>query len=344
LASGVDALYLSGRASLRSDLIGVLEIARSEAGHSRKAVPIELGGVEVSVAPHAFGRYRFSLDHPYGRIGLTASSTLPAIRVQPRTEFLQGAGPRGAVEWFRNVLEDACGPVRLSVNRLDLFGDFQGWRLSGDARHEFVCRAQSRHTYEEDGIFNGLIFGRRESGTVLARIYDKTIESTKSGSGLWPMIWGDAYECDEPVLRVEFELGRNALREYGLTTPEETLDAAGAVWSSLTGEWLSHRVPCSDQTRSRWPVSSSWEAVRRARIGETSFGISRMYLGKRRGGVAGIMPMLAGYLASFGAYAEASDFDHLLPHLSDALKRYERDHGISLSERIADKRRKFGLL
>lgn len=69
-----------------------------------------------------------------------------------------------------------------------------------------------------------------------------------------------------------------------------------------------------------------------------------MYLGKRRGGVAGIMPMLAGYLASFGAYAEASDFDHLLPHLSDALKRYERDHGISLSERIADKRRKFGLL
>lgn len=343
LASGVDALYLSGRASLPAELIQKLEAARDEATSLGQATPLQLGEVAVVLAPHAFGRYRFSLDHPYGRIGLTLSQRLPAIRIQPRTEFLQGCGPRGAVAWFREALQSVCGPVLLSVNRLDLFGDFQGWHLSGDSRHEFVCRAKARHTYEDDGVFNGFIFGSRESGTVLARIYDKTIESAKSGSAYWKMIWGEAFNPDESVIRVEFELGRTGLREYGLTSPVETLDAIGSVWGSLTRDWLTHRVASADQTKSRWLVSPAWESVRRARLGEEDWGIRRMYLGKRRGGVENLMPGLVGYLTSFGAYAEATTLEEMLPHLNAFLTQHARNTGITLPERIAAKRRKLNL-
>lgn len=344
LASGVDALYMSGRASLPGDLIGRLEVAREEATRSNVGIPFHLGGVEFTMAPYNFGMYRFCLDHPHGRIGLTTSSHLPAIRVQPRTEYLQGSGPPAAVEWFRGVLERACDAVLLSVIRLDLFADFQGWELIGDSRHEFVCRAKFRHTYEDNEVFNGLILGKRKTGTILARLYDKTIESAISGSGYWKMIWGDRFDPSRSVLRVEFEIGRDGLRDFGLSSPEEVLDAVGSVWVYLTREWLTHRVAGSDQTKSRWAVSPEWEQVRRAEVGINSYGINRMYLGKRRGGVENIMPRLVGYLGSFGAYAEAMDLDQMLPQLRDALLQYERDKGILLSERIAVKRRKFGLL
>ena len=68
-----------------------------------------------------------------------------------------------------------------------------------------------------------------------------------------------------------------------------------------------------------------------------------MYLGKRRGGVANIMPNLEGYLASFGAYAGAASLDNLLPDLRDALAQRERDTGISFGDRVTEKHRKFGL-
>ncbi|MFI5035457.1 MAG: hypothetical protein ACHQFZ_04560 [Acidimicrobiales bacterium] len=343
LASGVDALYLTGRAALPASLLNPLDEARSEAVLFRQAVPLVLGGEEFQVAWHGFNKYHFSLEHPYARIGFTESSFLPAIYVQPRTEFLQGYGPRSAVQWVRDVLESECGPVLFGVHRLDLFGDFQGWDLSGEARDEFVCRAKSRHLYEDDGVFNGLIFGQRKTGTVLARIYDKTIQSAKTGSGYWPMIWGERFDPERSVIRVEFEIGRNGLRDYRVSDPEDVLAVTGALWQSLTHGWLTHRVPTKDQTRSRWTASPTWEAVQRARVGMSDFGINRMYLGKRRGGAANLMPMLEGYLASFGAYAEASTFEDMLPDLREFLAQRERDTGVALSERIAERRRRFGL-
>jgi len=343
LLSGIDALYLSGRASLPGELLGRLEVAREEAVRANEARPFQLGDTEFQIRPYGWRMYRYCLDHPFGRIGLTMSNSLPAIRVQPRTEFMQGSGPRPVVEWYRDLLESECGAVLFSVTRLDLFADFQGWDLDGDMRHEFVCRAKSRITYEDDEHFNGFIFGKRDTGTFSARIYDKTIRAEQNGEGYWPMIWGESFDPAKPVLRVEFEINRTGLHQFGLSSTEDVLDAAGALWQYLTAEWLTHRVPGSDQTKSRWAISPQWEAVQRAIFSENEHGLNRVYLGKRRGGVANLMPSLEGYLASFGAYAGAASLDNLLPDLRDALAQRERDTGISFGDRVTEKHRKFGL-
>jgi hypothetical protein len=256
---------------------------------------------------------------------------------------LQGLGPRAAAYWFRDILESECGPILFTVSRLDLFADFQGWDLDGDARKEFVSRATARTTYEDDDIFTGFAFGRRKTGTVSSRIYDKSITSENSSPTMWKMIWGKAYDPLLPVLRVEFELGRNGLREYGLSNLEETLDSVGSLWASLTSHSLSHRTPTSDLTRSRWPISPQWLCVSRALASETDHGVNRMYLGKRRGGLEALMPLLTGCIASFGAFAEGSTLDEILPDLRVALNQRERDTGISLTERITAKRRKLNL-
>lgn len=343
LASGVDALYLSGRATLPNEFVGQLEVARFEAERSNAPVPFKLGQVEYQLKPHSWQKYRHCLDGPWGRIGFSNGGMLPAVRIQPRTEFIQGIGPRAVAQWFRDQIHDHCDMVHLSVSRLDLFADFQGWNLCGETRHEFLCRSKSSVTYEENDLFTGFNFGKRATKTATARLYDKTIRIQENGEHFWKMIWGSKFDPSQSVLRVEFELGGLLLRQFDLATPEAVLDATGALWAYLTHDWLTHRWPTADQTKTRWPVSPQWECVQRAVIGEESHGLNRMYLGKRQGGVTNIMPSLEGYLASFGAYAGASSLDEMLPHLRDALTQRERDTGTSLSERIDEKHRKFGL-
>lgn len=344
LTSGVDALYLSGRAALPSSLLNRLESAREEAIALDARPPFQFGALEMFIAPHSFGKYRYSLEHPFGRVGFTPSAKLPAIRVQQRSEFLHGVGTGAAMNFFRDLLESEIGPVMLSVSRVDLFADFQGWDLVGDDRGSFVCRSHETATYEADEHLNGLQFGKRSSGTVSARLYDKTVEMKTTGSDYWRTIWADRYDPDRPVLRVEFELGRTAIREFGLDDPESVLAATGSLWAYLTSKWLTFRVPTGDGTKSRWPVAPEWEAVSRASVVDGDYGVERMYAGKRRGKLNNLMPGLVGYLAAFGALTDCQDFDRLVPVLNVHLRQYAEESGTSFDWRIFAKRRELALL
>ena len=251
LTSGVDALYLSGRAALPDDFLAMLDGFRRIADEQEEPVNLVLGGLEMQLQPRKWGLYRFCIDHPYARFGFTPRDRIPAVRVQPRAEFLHGAGVEEVVEWARRLLESECGPVLLEVSRIDLFADVQGWNISGDDRHEFVSRADARNLFETAQEFNGLKIGKRESGTISARLYDKTIQSSKTGTAYWKDLWGEAYDPALPVMRVEFELHREVLRQFGVSTPDEVLGASGSMWHYLTHEWLTHRVPTNDETKSR---------------------------------------------------------------------------------------------
>ena len=343
LASGVDALYLSGRSVIPRALLESLSLAKAEAVALNCSVPINFGGIETLLEPFPFGRYRYRLTHPYGLIGISPSMNLPALRVQPRAEFLHGVGPRQAVQWFRELLERACGPVLLSANRLDLFADFQGWDIDVDDRRAFLCRAKSRGSFEMDDQFNGLQFGKRSTSTISARLYDKTAEMAAGDGGYLPVVWGGAFDSTKPVLRVEFELQRQALREYGVLQPDEAIDAAGALWASLTEHWLTHRVATNDQTASRWPVSEPWTAVRRARLSAEAHGLDRVYDAKRRGTLEGRMPGLVGYLSSVAALTHCETLDELLPDLTDMVEGYGRTTGRSFEGRVAQKHRDLGI-
>lgn len=343
LASGVDALYLSGRAALPVDLLEQLCALRVLADQQEGPVEFTFGGFVMQLQPRKWGLYRYCIDDPFARIGFTPKTKIPAIRVQPRAEFLHGAGVEYVVEWARSLLESACGPVLFQVSRLDLFADFQGLAISGDQRHEFLCRADARHLFEMAESFNGLQFGSRNSGTIFARIYDKTIESTKTGTAYWKDVWGEHYDPDLHVTRVEFELHREVLRQFGMSTPEEVLGATGSLWHYLTHDWLTHRDPNEDETKSRWPISEDWRSVQRARIGHDAVGIKRAYEAKQSGVLENLMPSLVGHLANFGALTNCQSGIELIPTLERHLQHYARSSERSMTSRIAEKRLKYGL-
>jgi len=104
LASGIDALYLSGRAELPKRFLARLEDCRAWAVEAKRPAPCELGELVFGIAPHGWGKYRFCLDHEMARIGFSTSRHLPTVRVQPRSEFLHAVGPASAVAALHEVL------------------------------------------------------------------------------------------------------------------------------------------------------------------------------------------------------------------------------------------------
>lgn len=341
LVSGVDAVYLSARSNLSAPLVDRLHEARQRAQVLEAPVDFEFGGTNFRVQPFGVLKYRFRLDHANGLIGVSPGGHLPTFFVQPRAEFIHALGPGQAVAWFRGLLEAECHFVQLSVRRADLFADFQGLTITGDDRHRFVSRAKKRTTDEDDETFNGLRFGRRSTGTICARIYDKTIELEESKAFYWREMWGD-YDPTRPVVRVEFELGREALRQFAITTPEQFLDAVGALWVHLTDEWLSLRIRTDDQTKSRWPVDPSWQTVRRASIAWTDWGIYRLYKAQRAGELAHLMPGLVGYLSSFGALTNAEELEAILDRLFIEADSWIDASGLPMIDRVANKRKSWG--
>ncbi|MGB3412054.1 MAG: hypothetical protein WBA45_12750 [Microthrixaceae bacterium] len=338
LCSGVDALYFSGRAELSTALFETLEACRKTAEENDRPVPLHLDGVEFFVHPRAFGKYRYRISHERGLIGVTPSENLPAIRVQPRAEFLHGVGPIAALEFFGSIGEFlAGGPVTWTLSRLDLFTDVQGWDLHGDERHRFVCRAERRDLHEHGAEFGGFEFGRRTTKTVCARIYDKTRQIQDEGLAYWPVIWGEAFDKSRPVLRVEAEIGRQGLVEFGINSPTDGLERAGEVWANVTEKWLTYRTPTDDETKSRWPISPEWISIQKAGLRGSALGLDRVRALKRKGQLWKITPQIVGYLTSAAALVGTDDLTSTLAAVRHLVHEDENRRGIPFTDRIADR-------
>lgn len=338
VASGIDALYLSGRAELSENLLAVLEERRQAAESAEAPVPLTVAGEEFGVEPRSFGRYRYRLVHRSGLVGVTASESLPALRVQPWAEFLHGEGVVPALRFFEGVGEYlAGGRVSWTLSRIDLFCDVQGWTITGDDRHRFVCRGQARTTHEENEEFTGLEFGRRTTKTVMARIYDKTRQVDRKGLDWWPTVWGDRFDPNRPVTRIEFELGRQGLSEYQIDTPDEGIQSAGRLWRSVSTNWLSYHCPTNDRTRSRWPVAPEWEAVKAASLATDAIGLERIRSARRQGELRKLLPQLVGYTASVAAIIGTNDAASTLGAVRSLIADDERRRGMAFEDRVAER-------
>ncbi len=342
LASGIDAIYCSGRADLPVEFLRLVDWAKEEAQITGREAEVSIGGSLFRVQSFGMGRYPYRLDHEHGVIGVTDSGKLPAVKIQPRASFLHGVGAKSAVDWFRAILECDVGPVQLTCSRLNLHSDWQGWHLEGDDRSRFVCKANTRVLYEDGGVFTGFVFGKRKTKTIAARIYDKTEEIKLKGNAYWEDIWGPAFDSDLPVLRVEFEFGRQGLSEFGIWSPYEAIDAASGLWMAGT-EWLSYRIPGDDATRSRWGVAPEWQAIRRSAVVEAPCGLERIYKGIERGKLDRIVPNLIGYLVSYAAIFGFDSAEEACEELVGVVDSFCESRGLSFDKRRRARRRTFGL-
>jgi hypothetical protein len=337
LASGVDALYVSGHGTLSPSLLRVLPEHRARAEQQGEAVPIAFGDGGWVVDPRGWLRYRYSLRHEHGQLGISDKESLPPLRMQPLSEFMHGIGPEAALDWFEEQAAEAVQSVRLTAARLDVYADWQGWMPCADDLDDFVRRAAYSNTRASNGTWMGFDFGLRKSGTVMARLYDKARQVRDEGKDWWLDVWGDRYDPSSPVLRVEFELGRKGLQEYGIDAAQEALERSARLWTSITDKWLTHRVPTGDETRSRWPVSSTWRQVQRPSFAENSVGLDRIRRGKNAGSLRTMTPALVGYVAKAGALLGTTNLEDTLELLHEHIWTACDVRGVTFEERLREK-------
>jgi hypothetical protein len=260
-------------------------------------------------------------DH--GLVGVTPSSALPPLRIQPKSEHLHAVGPSASVQWFTDLAQGFTRALRLTASRLDVFSDWHGLELAVENRGEFVGRAKRLDTHEDDGRLTGFEFGRRSTNTVAGRIYDKGLDVRNTGKLWWYDVWRDSYDQNRQVHRVEIEFGRKGLTQYGVDSAKDALERAADLYLTATTEWLSKRRPTGDNTRSRWPVSDDWLQVQRPSFAQHAIGLERVAEAKGTASLRKLLPLLVGCLASYGACTGAHSLEDVLRTLADHVRDYE---------------------
>jgi hypothetical protein len=295
---------------------------------------LPLDDTVVGVVGHSRGKYRFLLQHAYGDVCLTSSESLPMVRVQLRSDFLHGVGAAQAFEWFAERLERWLGPLAWMVSRIDLHSDWQGWSLSESDLSAFICRAADETTHHLNRNWSGFEFGTRRTGTICCRIYNKTLEILQKGGTFWREIWGERYDPDRDVARVEFELHRDILREFGLSSPAEVLASTGGLWAYAT-QWLTHREPTGDETPARWPISAYWQAIQRASLtNRTDVPLDRIRAIRRAAEYDKIVKGLGGWAVSLGACRGITTADGVASLVPAAFRHWEGLSGKTIEERV----------
>jgi hypothetical protein len=309
--AGVDTVEFSFDIEISDEVWNRLEEERQIAQllmQTRKAVHVP-DWLNAEIHPTgARGGYRFLLETPTFSIKLLKGvPNRPPTYIEMRAFGLHthDGGVVGASEadcaFIRETLladQDqtwAAQVITLDTarcSRLDLFLDWQGgWYpafTAGDETH-FIKRVHAEvNRRSADGQLTGYEIGK---SIVRARIYNKTLQTTKAHLEWYPKLLGerngDRYDLEMDVWRLEFQLRREGVKGFRLSAqpemsdPDEVIDAeleaedlphihsvakalhwTGQLWEYLTKRWLRLTIPTGDPNRGRWPEHPTWTALR----------------------------------------------------------------------------------
>jgi len=319
---GVDSLYLSYRGTLheeRETQLAELKFAAQSRDPSEVALAqLRLAGHIFEVKDKAFGLFSFVIEDNAYRIALRRGSgkKLPMAYVKISSHRLASETPEVIEAEVRSLLAD-LGTLEsdASISRIDLFVDFQSTvDMESWDRHAWITKAGSVHCYSDDKKFSGWTVGL--GGPIGARLYDKTLEVSKSGKAWIHPLWLEAGgDVEARVWRLEFEFKRAILAQLGSTYLTDVLAVLGGLWRYATVDWLRLAVPNSgDATRSRWLTHPLWDAVAALDWGAPPALLSRTFSPARAPDMGWVLQQSRSLLTTFMAmrgldeYCEAFDY------------------------------------
>lgn len=266
---GIDSLYVSFPGTLDPDAAIALEKRKQFAQNSDERFTarafIEIADHFFTVLPRGRGRYAYVIEDGWFSIQLSSAVSLPMAYVQIRSEYLTAVGAEEAIRTVCTIIREFGECSAPSISRVDLFADFIGDHdLPTQPGFAWVKRCRKRDIHEEGDRINGISFGL--GNEVSARLYDKTLEITKSLKNYLKPLWAaQGWQEGQTVWRMEFQARREAFPEPLAGIALDALPHMGAWWQYLATEWLRLAIPSeTDDTRSRWPTHPVWEAIAKA--------------------------------------------------------------------------------
>jgi hypothetical protein len=176
------------------------------------------------------------------KIGKWATSkTRPNIMAEIRSEMLWRLGAEEACSFISKLfLEMGFEASVIKPSRVDLCMDvlFPKSAWNKDLIDYAVTKAFERAVYmQKAGQLKGMSIGK---GEIMARLYDKELEIKQKSNKIWMYeIWGLVkIPEDKIMLRIEFQMRREPLKDVGANTLADLFDMQPCIWAYCTKKWL----------------------------------------------------------------------------------------------------------
>ncbi len=265
---GIDSLYLSYQGTLSVDWSTELAIAKDLARDSdpriQATAQVKIGGHCFEVMGSGRGKYAYVLKDNWFQIQIagTDSQALPIAYVQISSELLTHHPLVDVLESINHIINTIASKIdSVSVSRLDLCVDFlTKTNFSEVTDMQWVTRAKMFSRHSEGEQFTGWSIGR---GGMMARLYDKTKECTKSNKNYFYPIWeANGWELNDQVWRLEFQFRREVLNEFNCIAIDELEENLSSLWFYATTQWLRLAIPSvTDTVRTRWEIHPVWSLL-----------------------------------------------------------------------------------
>jgi len=250
LASGVDSLVLSMDIEWKdASIFAVLDEAKEQAkkngvdyqGQIKHFIPEEVW--PFTIKPHGTKGFSWILlgkDFTYKINNTIKPNSRPNVMIEIRSEALWRLGPEEAIKIALGIITANQGRiVETKLSRVGLCVDFlmPEKRWAFELMEYFVTRAADVALHFHYQKLTGIAIGK---GNISARLYDKPSEIQQKSKKEWMYdIWG-IKELPEgkKIIRFEFQLRREVLKDLGLKTHEDLFHKADQAWSYCTKDWL----------------------------------------------------------------------------------------------------------
>jgi len=251
VGSGVDKLVLAVDLFWRStEFFKVLDQLKKEAAEKECPAPGVLHSPEHGFTwpfqVSSFGKdgYQWLLTSPEFAVKLgdwMQPGSRPSAMIEISSEALWMNGVVESIDKILTLLNHAGGHAgNTKVSRIDLCVDLlvQATLWSPRLRDYAVTKSRRKSNHDVGRSFSGFEFGR---GQIKCRMYDKVLEIVQKSKKTWFFdIWNIIQE-EMPeelrIIRIEFQLRREALKELGLDSVWEFTNHPRNLWAYCV-DWL----------------------------------------------------------------------------------------------------------
>jgi hypothetical protein len=170
------------------------------------------------------------------------------------------------VDWGASMGMTVFQDERLS--RVDFTFDYQIDAIDFD-EDSFVSQAIKDNQHRKNRKVQTFRFGE---GELVLRIYNKVDEIQESSAKTWFFnLWG----CEENVWRIEWQVRKEWLRRFGISTFTDLAERQGDLLRILVNDHTTLRIQTEDSNRSRWPIHPLWHDLQDQVDQMPGFGIVR---------------------------------------------------------------------
>jgi len=141
-----------------------------------------------------------------------------------------------------------------TISRVDYAVDFHLPVMDFGA-DDFVSQAIKDVQHRKNGQVQTFRFGQ---DSIMLRVYNKSDEVKEQSGKYWlHSLWG--YE--EDVWRIEYQIRKDTLREFGISSLANLLSQYGVILSHLAFEHTRLTIPSEDSNRARWQTHPLWKSL-----------------------------------------------------------------------------------